>query len=64
MRQQHSQNWESEMDRKIYYWPHGTWCDAEDLDHMTHLSDDFAMVVVSYDMDDRDINRLVDDLVS
>ena len=26
----------------IYYWPDGTWCTEDEIEEMTHMSDDYG----------------------
>lgn len=37
------------MNEVIYVWADGTWCESDELEQMSHMSDDFATVVVSDD---------------
>lgn len=43
----------------IVYWPHGTWCDLEDVGDYTHLSDDFAYLDVPLTLTDDEVDHLV-----
>ena len=44
--------------RTIFVWPDATWCDRTDLPYMNHLSDDFAMVDVPWDIDDDEVDKI------
>lgn len=45
--------------RKIYCWADGTWCDEEDLEGMTHMSDDFLVIEIGWDVDEEAIDGIV-----
>lgn len=49
--------------RKIYVWADGTWCDEDELYHMNHLSDDFKVIEVSWDLDYEQVDRIARDSV-
>jgi hypothetical protein len=34
------------MDEYIYVWCDGTWCEEDELEEMSHMSDDYAKVTV------------------
>jgi len=38
----------------IYVWPHGVWCEEDELEQMTHLSDDYMKVELLEDEDPED----------
>lgn len=50
--------------RKICYWCEGTWCDISELGYMTHMSDDYTIIEVSFDLDDNQVDRLIHDKVA
>ncbi len=33
----------------IAHWPDGTWCYGDELEHMTHMSDDYETLVFGTD---------------
>lgn len=52
------------MNRKIYYWADGVWCDTDEVEYMGHRSDDFGTISVPWDLDEEDIDRIVHDACS
>ncbi len=49
--------------KSICYWPDGTWCNFNELDDYCWKSDDYSRIEISYEIDDDEIDRIVDDLI-
>lgn len=47
--------------RTIIFWPNYVWCDSDELQFMSHMSDDFGCFEVPWDVSDEDIERIVKD---
>lgn len=49
--------------RYIYYWPDGTWIDRDEtgLHEMSHMSDDFGLLVLPLDTSDEEIDVIIND---
>ena len=48
---------------QIHYWPDGTWCRDYDLVNYGWMSDDYATIEVSFDIDDEQIDDIVARLI-
>lgn len=41
-------NWDMIFSKhSVYIWPHGDWCELDELESMSHLSDDFTKLTLS-----------------
>ena len=47
----------------IHFWPDGCWCHPDELDQMTHKSDDYGSLELPDDTDEHQIDTLVFDEV-
>lgn len=47
------------MEREIYCWADGTWCDRDELWQYGHMSDDHMLIKVHWEASDEDIDRIV-----
>ena len=43
----------------VYAWPDGTWCFPNELNAMTHKSDDYLAIVISDDLNSSEIDELI-----
>ena len=44
---------------KLYFWPCGTWCNEDELEEYSFMSDDYATVTVPIELDDGDIDDVI-----
>lgn len=49
--------------RKIYIWADGTWCDSEEIWQMGHMSDDFKIIEVDWNLEYEQVDRIARDSV-
>ena len=49
---------------KIFYWPDGTWCLAEDIDDVDYMSDDYTWVNLPAEHSLDEIEDIITKLVS
>ena len=51
------------MYRTICIWPCGTWCDKDDIEEYTYMSDDYRLVTVGIHTPDEIVDNIVQYLV-
>lgn len=51
------------MPRVICVWPCGTWCDQEDIEQYSYMSDDYRLVTVGQYTTDETVDAMVTHLV-
>lgn len=44
---------------QICYWPDGTWCYRQELEQMSHMSDDFARAELPENLTEDEIHEFV-----
>lgn len=52
-------------ERVVYFWPDGSWCDKGQLEQcLTWKSDDFGKITFSWSIDDDEVDKLVQKVIS